>query len=310
MGRKRVILKGGLGNQLFQWGFAHLLQAQGHDVSLVAFEKKSFPSFEVSQHSRFSDLRKIMENCNCLEIETIFLDIRFYRVIRDPEAKRNPFRIFPNFIRNYDENPFQYIETESISRVRNLSGYFQNFELFRPVQNTLAMELRKFLNGQALDSKNFPQGECNIIHIRRGDFATPSHFSTIGILSSEYYIRATKVLNVSPWVAVTDDPLNVSDVTSLIQIDKILGPSDLDTIGALRTMANARNLVISNSTLSWWDGFMAVHQGGRVVAPSRWHRSADVSSLNVLKHQKFETAEADFFQDIHEYEVLKNLSEY
>lgn len=308
MSKKRVLLKGGLGNQLFQWGFAHLLQAHGHQVSLVAFEKRRSPAFKIPSQSRFPHLRRIMENCNCIEMETVFLDLPYYRVIRDPEAKLNPFRIFPNFIRNFDGNAFQYIGTEDISRVRNLSGYFQNFELLKPVENTLAMELRMFLDGQNPDSNNVLKGESNIIHIRRGDFATPSHFSTLGILSSEYYLRAVKALDADPWVAVTDDPSNMLDITSRIQIDKILGPSDLDTIGAFGAMANARKLVISNSTLSWWGGFLAVHQGGSVVAPSIWHRSIGASSSNVLKHQKFETVESDFFQNIHDYEMSKNLS--
>mgnify|MGYP000430315286 CR=1 FL=1 len=36
---KRVILKGGFGNQLFQWGFAHYLQSLGYRVSLIAYDQ-------------------------------------------------------------------------------------------------------------------------------------------------------------------------------------------------------------------------------------------------------------------------------
>lgn len=308
MSRKRVLLKGGLGNQLFQWGFAHLLHAQGHRVSLVAFENRLSPSFDISQHSRFLLLRKIMENCKCVEIDTVFLDVPVYKVFRDPEARWNPFRILPNFVRNFDANAFQYIEMERISNVRNISGYYQNFELLQPVEDILALELRKFLQGRHSDCDTVSSGDLNVIHIRRGDFATPPHFSTIGVLSSEYYVRATKAVNVRPWIAVTDDPLNISDISTRIQVEKILGPSDLDTIGALRAMANARTLVISNSTLAWWGGFLATHQGGRVLAPSTWHRSGEVSPLDALTHDKFETVEADFFQNIHDYELSKNLS--
>ena len=306
MGRKRVLLKGGLGNQLFQWGFAHLLRAQGHRVSLVAFENRLNSSFDISQHSRFLLLRNIMENCNCVDIETVYLDLPVYRVLRDPEARWNPFRVYPNFLRNFDSNSFQFIEINSVSKVRNFSGYYQNIDLLRPVEAILARELRKYLDGQDSNSDIVSNVHPHIIHIRRGDFATPPHFNTIGVLSSEYYFRATNSLNVRPWVAVTDDPFNMSDVSDRIQIEKILGPSELDTIGALRAMANAKTLVIANSTLSWWGGFLATHQGGKVVAPSSWHRRSDGSQLDVLKHDKFETVEADFFQTIHDYELSQN----
>ena len=277
-------------------------------MSLVAFENRLSPSFDISQHSRFLQLRKIMENCNCLDIETVYLDLPFYKVLRDPEARWNPFRLYPNFIRNFDSNAFQFIEMKSVSKVRNFSGYYQNFDLLRPIEDILARELRKFLDGQHSNSDIVSNVHPNIIHIRRGDFATPPHFSSIGVLSSEYYVRATNFLNVRPWVAVTDDPFNISDVSARIQVEKILGPSDLDTIGALRAMANAETLVIANSTLSWWGGFLAAHQGGRVVVPSTWHRRSNGSRLDVLTHDKFKIVEADFFQTIHDYELSKNLS--
>lgn len=276
-------------------------------MSLVAFENRSRPSFDISRHSRFLHLRRIMENCNCIEIDTVFLDLPFYKVLRDPEARWNPLRILPNFVRNFDENAFQYIAMESISNIRNLSGYYQNFKLLKPVEYTLAMELQKFLDTPIPNEVSPPNAIPNIIHIRRGNYALPSQFSTLGVLSSTYYLRATSALNIYPWVAVTDDPLNMLDVTTQIQIEKILGPSDLNTIGALRAMANSRTLVISNSTLAWWGGFLAAHKGGRVVAPSSWHRKSGAPSLDVLTHDKFETVQADFFQNIHDYEMSRNL---
>lgn len=56
-------------------------------------------------------------------------------------------------------------------------------------------------------------------------------------------------------------------------------------------------------------GFLAAHQGGRVLAPSTWQRRSDGSRYDALTHDKFETVEADFFQTIHDYELSKNLSE-
>jgi hypothetical protein len=51
-------------------------------------------------------------------------------------------------------------------------------------------------------------------------------------------------------------------------------------------MSFAKSLVTSNSTFSWWAGFLATTRGGEVVAPSPWTRTP-VYGNNYLNFDRF-----------------------
>jgi len=298
MMNKRVILKGGFGNQLFQWGFAHYLQSLGHRVSLIAYETSRSGSIQ----SQYSQIRGLMEGCECIKMETQYLTTPIYRGFRDVQSLRHPLRKIPGFYQNFDSNAFQAISHKEMGRTRNFSGYFQNYKFIKRVERILVSELQAYLKWHGSNNKVNNNGYPNVLHARRGDYATPSHFSNIGILSSSYYKKATNLIDVSPWIALTDDPQNILDITSRIQIDHVLGPLALDTLGALSAMANSSNLIISNSTLAWWGGLLSIHQGGRVLAPAPWFREDKYYQSGGIMHDEFQKVPADFLKNLTEYE--------
>ena len=305
---KRVILKGGFGNQLFQWAFAHYIVSQGYNVTLIAFESSRGSWKSQNKSSRFMNIRTLMETCKCFEMKSYSLRIPIYRRFRDVESKRHPLRNIPGYYQNFDDKPFQAISNSEISRTKYFSGYFQNYQLVKKVESTLVSELQDFLKLHSTNDSSHSETYPNIMHIRRGDFSTPSHFFNIGILSSSYYQRALNSIQARPWTLLTDDPQHVLDITSKIDTDRVLGPDSLDTISALHAMSNSKNLIISNSTLAWWGGLLSIHQGGRVQAPVPWYRDDILDKANIILHDAFQKVPSDFLEDLTEYE-LAHLSE-
>ncbi len=121
--------------------------------------------------------------------------------------------------------------------------------------------------------------EC-IIHIRGGDFSG----ITDVLLPREYYINAMeqirKIDRDVNFYCVTDDPKFAARIIPKV---KIIGSSEVNMddpykakhhIGGpvsvdFRIMMNARYLVISNSSFSWWAAYLN-NRVRKIIAPKYW----------------------------------------
>ena len=94
----------------------------------------------------------------------------------------------------------------------------------------------------------------------------------MGVLDTEYYVRAIEAMNVdtSKLVVVTDDLVYAKSICNVIGVSSIIGPHDLSVLESFAIMAFSRNLVCANSTFSWWAGVIAINQGGKVYYPKPW----------------------------------------
>jgi len=111
-----------------------------------------------------------------------------------------------------------------------------------------------------------------VAHVRRGDYVTmQSSREAFGELSGRYYRDAFDYLGVAVGDAIffTDDVEYVSDQFGA-RLEMILGADDLHSpLETVRVMGSAKDIVIPNSTFSWWAAELVAPQG-RVVAPSHW----------------------------------------
>lgn len=117
------------------------------------------------------------------------------------------------------------------------------------------------------------QEDTIVLHMRLGDSLMLS--GTRGILGSEYFISAIDLLvskspNISRVIIFSDDPVlaknKLNGEISRKITQEFIG-DELDSAEVLVCMSSSKNLIISNSTLSWW----AAKKGSKnVVAPSIW----------------------------------------
>jgi hypothetical protein len=103
-------------------------------------------------------------------------------------------------------------------------------------------------------------GQDTIFHVRGNDFLTDGQSKQI---PADYYRAAWEKLEAPRFVVITDDIQHAVALMKKADIRPIytLSNSAVTDFGFLRF---AKNLVISNSTFSWWAAFLS---GARVIQP-------------------------------------------
>lgn len=255
--KNRVVAAGGLGNQLFQWAFAHyLFNKTNKKITLISIDRK-----EGKAHTK-SGLHNLISSCSKVTIINSQLASRFPTLF-DPwnSSARRYYRYLGI---NYDQKEF---EIDPSTNWNYYVGYFQNFNYINSNLDHIKTELNLALYAKCATLEQALLGKT-VIHVRGGDL-TPKSESVNN--STKSYIKNAIVscnLNKSELpIILTDDPKYADRLTQGIPVSRIIGPDQLSVYESLYIMANSKNLILSSSTLSWWGGFLCSSNGYLVIAP-------------------------------------------
>jgi hypothetical protein len=272
-------LQGGLGNQL------HILSAA------ISYAKAT------SAHVTVSDIfLGAAKTPRSNSIRTLFPDLRSFGVEvnyarelkwigRYPRiiilklllmlGRANRFRIY-----NFGNSGVSLEDLISLD-ILIAFGYFQSFDFPNFLQRNIPS-----LFASPFDSINVSK-ICDeidenliLIHIRGGDYLEKTN-ADLGVLSSEYFeVAVRKLMNYTEksriWV-ITNDRKHAEKVlaSTSFEVNLILDESSkLTEIEILKLMSCASRIVISNSTFSWWGGYLAsCRESVHIVAPKPWFRN-------------------------------------
>jgi hypothetical protein len=261
-----VLLHGGLGNQLFQWAFAHRIKAIGSEVSMVFFQRVD----NVPHASK--TLRDFLPDCVHANFSVPVPPLpRIKQLVCDPTFHLNFLRLLPRYLYSTIDNPFLQVDPEQSSKFRFNFGYYQNWKLVEPIAEVVVAELFSALDNRGKSRLETELYGCEVIHIRQNDIKSHEHISNIGILSHAYYQGLPRKSHLKR-IVLTDDVIGASDVLKGIEIDGVYGPNDLDAYQSLNIMSQAATLFAANSTLSWWGGLLAQSRGANVHIPYPFFR--------------------------------------
>lgn len=243
-----AVLRGGLGNQMFQYAFA---------------------------------TARAMERKTGVDIYAGSVGPRGYQLgqwgINGPFVEKLP---------PYTTEPGLQYSQKLVDAVQDgmaAMGYFQNEAYFMHIKK----ELRKlfvpadksFRSEYLMDE--FVKENSVGVHVRRGDYLTEPHLSYHGVVPREYYTEAARVIaryttgRALNFYIFTDDPSWVqynwlSDEVFTIGNTTIVprGHEAQD----IYMMSLCQHKIIANSSFSWWGAFLGeTHEGsGVIVAPSKW----------------------------------------
>jgi hypothetical protein len=258
----KVILRGGLGNQLFQY-FAALNFTEKNGQKLI-LNLSWFENYKSNSSPRFYELPEL--------VDTTQISIEKTNVLKfgllDRLTKSN---IRPEFLISEDNfsNP-----VSTLSKRKNfyLSGYFQETIFFNSDLQNLGNVIKLRTQDRMFnETKNELLNDFKVaLHLRLGDYLEIDHFHIL----SQNYIRECisqieSELAISKVLVFTDSP----DIASrfLPAIDGvsfcILSKLSLSSAETMLLLSEFKYLVLSNSSFSWWAGALSSSSGNTVYAP-------------------------------------------
>jgi len=252
-----IQLAGRLGNQLFQWATALNVQKAHGPVTLVFDEyHQSSPSQLLNELAQGQiAIRKRNSIGRLLQLEDRFFS-------------RRP--ILKNIIKT-ETDPYSIFSTLP-SGVRVLRGFYQNWQNVSLSKDAITKKLDQVIERQIQKSTKIQKihqelGSFSAVHIRQGDY----EYSNFGLLSPEFY-QINQAQSNGPVVVFTDRDDLPNEFKIATNPDFIFSPNNLSAEDSFALMSRAKELVIANSTFSWWAGFMALQNGSKVVIPNPWSK--------------------------------------
>ncbi len=264
----KVTLAGGLGNQLFQLSAGIYLEDKlGREVLYDFSNLMRQPKSELGNYTRKFEIEELI-SCN-LSIRSRYTfrgdhPIRFLRRILNPNSV--VIEIDPNF--------------DVLGRVNSKTtavyGYFQSAKIVNDAWPILKSKLERSTRFASL--VNSERIDRIAVHLRFGDYSDdPRTKSVHGLTSIQYFEKAINLVRLNessekPILVVTDDKTKAKDFIGrfkdLANLEIISNPDPIDD---LTELCRSSYVVITNSTFSWWGGWIAnkVH-GSNVFYPRPW----------------------------------------
>jgi len=267
-----VSMKGGLGNQLFQYCTAKALSFR-LEVDLI-----------LDLHwylDNSQDHTKFILNRFRIDDETWIPPLKFSKnsrsFIYNIFNKISPLGFSLPVIR---EDKFKFRnEILNLKKPVFLDGYWQNENYFKnyrsEILNLISLEYNENKKFKYYFSKiHYSNSIC--MHIRRGDYISNSQAAKVhGIIEKEFYYQSlNRLSNVvdNPVIFIFSDDLdwvkrNLSFdyETMIVDLNQPDRP-ELDLI----LMSYCKNFIIANSSFSWWAAWLSIYQNKKIVAPKIW----------------------------------------
>lgn len=254
-----IQLAGRLGNQLFQWATALNVQKAHGPVTLVFDDyHQSAPSPLLSALAQGQiAIRKSNSIGRFLQLEDRFFS-------------KKP--ILKNIIKT-ETDPYSIFSTLP-NGVRVLRGFYQNWQNVSASKDAITEKLDQVIERQIQKSIKIQKmhqelGSFSAVHIRQGDYGN----SSFAFLSPEFY-QINQPQSNGPVVVFTDRDDLPNEFKLATKPDYIFSPNDLSSEDSFALMSRAKELVIANSTFSWWAGFMALQKGSKIIIPNPWLKDA------------------------------------
>lgn len=273
---KIVKIKGGLGNQLFQYSFAYFLQKVTKEevkIDISSYESslndpvrkprilKTNISLPIASKSDLNQICRFKHNGDMLTFKYRAKIILEYKLNRDYFWEKNR----------------SYIDVHKIEKYKYFDGFWQSWRYVDAVWKKLKQEFVP--NYQIHDSTQKMINEVLrtnsvFIGIRRGDYiAEANHY---GLFGNDYYQRCMSYIteridqvvfyvfsNDIPWVKKNIDFTNRRVVFR--EPENII-----DDFEEFLIMANCKHSIIVNSTYYWWGARLNDSDKKIVVAPIKW----------------------------------------
>ncbi len=265
-----VNLKGGIGNQLFQYALGRHLALKNNtelklDISGLDKANKVGDIYRPFDLDSFSIKATIANNDEVSKLKYPYgLLSKAWRWFSFKILKEKNLVFDPKVLK-WSDNLY-------------LDGYWQSPKYFDDIRETLLSELvfNRILSTSAQDYlKQIETNNSIALHVRRGDYVkNPTVLKEFGICSNDYYTKAVKYIseNVTHpiFFVFSDDIEWVKENIHLPESTIYVKGPNMTAIEDLVLMSKCQHNIIANSSFSWWSAWLNDHFDKIVIAPAPW----------------------------------------
>lgn len=284
---KIVNIMGGLGNQMFQYAYAVTLREQNpQEEILIDTHHYKYNGYKI--HQGF-EIYKVFPNADIPEATARqVMKVNYY--IPNFWLSRVVHKLFPKRKTEYHQDMHYryYPEAATLPGNTYYDGYWQSYKYFEPFKQAV---LKAYQHREPNDYNREMIAKfdsCNSIgmHVRRGDYQTSPQFA--GICTLEYYQKAVKkmlemVKNPKFFIFSDDIKWCQENIAPLIgdhEIEFVNGNRGENSYWDMLLMSHCKNLVIANSSFSWWGAFLNIN-GGVIISPEKWVNRDEIQETPV-----------------------------
>jgi len=257
-----VRISSGMGNQLFQYTFAHYLkQRYGRPVYL-----------DTSPYTyRLTDRNYHLDIVNNLPVTK---DWRLYN--QYPRGlyriAKGLFAINPTTRRIEDTNPVFPAD----DRLLYFDGYWQTDRFVNALPDVHSLlapkEPEPSIYCDWLERINDTHAVS--LHVRRGDYFSTPYKERYGICDASYYEAAIERMMTGREEATlfvfSDEPDWVRQHLRLPRTVQVIDNASINPFWYILLMAQCKDNIVSNSSFSWWGAYLNRFADKRIIAPKRW----------------------------------------
>lgn len=252
-------IKGGLGNQLFQYSYARRL----------ALKTGKKLKFDISFYKQQNFRRFFLDKFN-----TVFDGFINFR----ERAFLNVTYAFPLFFKDVlylrEGKVVRDLPKISSSKICFVDGYWQSEGYFREISGIIKKELVL----KSLDKFDFTLyqkilcSESVSLHFRRGDYVTIPSNKNYNVCDLNYYLRAIDIIGRRikdcNFFIFSDDLQWVKDNLKMIKSCTFVEGNEehID----LYLMSLCKHNITANSTFSWWAAWLNDNPDKVVISPKAW----------------------------------------
>ncbi|MCR2046566.1 alpha-1,2-fucosyltransferase [Acetatifactor muris] len=277
-----VRVQGGLGNQMFQYGFAKYQELSNEEVYL------DITDYQTHIHHYGFELEKVFSNLTYKTIDgerlnkvranpNMLLNRMLNKVLNIQIVRGSEFREQPavSVSKRYTYNKDIYF-----------NGFWANNEYVDAVKDTLKKDFtfKYILEGRNRELMDFLQGKISVgVHVRRGDYLQEKELRDV--CDPDYYRKAFEIFmkrDVKTVFIIFSDDIpwvrkNFHFSKNMVFVDWNSGgeKSHVD----MQMMSLCNHNIIANSTFSWWGAWLNANKDKCVVAPRYWRNNSKNESL-------------------------------
>ncbi|MFA6251742.1 MAG: alpha-1,2-fucosyltransferase [Candidatus Paceibacterota bacterium] len=269
-----VKLKGGMGNQMFQYALGRALSLKynvplGFDLSFL---------LNITPRLNFT-----FRNYD-LDIFNIKADIvPSYKIpLMNKVFKGKIGRIFDylrrllSFDRGIEKYPWFKSSILHIGPNAYLDGYWQSYKYFEDIADIIREDFT-LKNKLSLNIENLKEeiNNCSslCIHVRRGDYVGNKYHEIVG---KDYYEQGIKkietLVTIDKIYVFSDDIKWCEDNMKFSYSTMFVGEefSGEKGEGHMFLMSQCKYFVIPNSSFSWWGAWLSNYKNKIVIVPKKW----------------------------------------